>query len=260
MPHYRHLIELYRKRGFEIASGLSPAHFKGWREVAFTWLMKQGKPVTLNLGIAQQELFLLLQIFADWQPRRVFIVGNSFGWSTLALALMLPEARVVALDAAMTPDTEAGLALTNLIAKEEKLNAIAVKGLSPQDVGKTVENYLGGPVDFALIDGNHTVQSALADFRALRQLATPDCLYLFHDVVNFRLQDAVKSAQSESGLAGQLLSATPSGIAALFDRTHCNAGVQATLAAFAPSREALEALNREFVRRQKLAEEQRAKA
>lgn len=243
------LVELYAKRGYEVATGLFPPTFGNFGEAAFTWLLHKGRPTTGNLGIALQEVYFLECLLAEWQPRRIFVIGNSFGWSTLALALICPQARVVALDACMTPDTNAGLVLTNLIAAEERLNAIAVRGVSPQDVDQVVRTRLEGAIDLALIDGHHTNDAVLADFRAIRPFLAPAQLTLFHDVQAFRLHDGVRAVVAESGLAAQLLLGTPSGMVALADPAHPLPGVAEALRAFAPSGEALQALASERERR-----------
>ncbi len=242
MPVLPRLVQLYRKRGYEIASGLFPPAFGGYHEVAFTWLLHKGKSTTRNLGIAQQEIYFLECLLANWQPRRIFVIGNAFGWSTLALALICPQAQVVALDSCQTPDTKAGLVLTNLIATEERLQAAAVRGVSPQDVAGVVGNRLEGSIDLALIDGHHTNEAVLADFRAIRPFLSKESLTLFHDVQAFQLFDGVKAIAKESGLGGQLLLGTPSGIVALGDQRALPPGVGMALAAFAPSAQAVRAL------------------
>lgn len=249
MPILPRLMQLYGKRGYEVATGLFPPAFGGFRETAFTWLLHKGRPTTGNLGIALQEIYFLECLLAEWRPQRIFVVGNSFGWSTLALALICPQARVVALDACLTPDTKAGLVLTNLIAAEERLNAIAVRGVSPQDVENTVATRLEGAVDLVLVDGHHTNDAVVADFRAVRPLLADPCLLLFHDVQAFNLFNGIKSVVEESGLVGQLLLGTPSGMVALADPLRLPPGVGEALEAFAPSAEAVQALVAERERR-----------
>ncbi len=243
-------MQLFNTRGYEVASGLFPPEFGGFREVAFTWLLERCKPTTGNLGISQQEIYFLECLLAEWQPRRIFVIGNSFGWSTLALALICPQARVVALDACFTSDTKAGLALTNTIAAEERLQALAVQGVSPQDVAGTVRAHLDSSIDLALIDGHHTNAAVIEDFRAIRPFLSDRSLTLFHDVQAFRLFAGVKTIEQESGLHGQLLLSTPSGMVALGDLAALPPGVAPALAAFAPSPQAVRALLDEHKRRQ----------
>ena len=98
------------------------------------------------------------------------VIGNALGWSTLALAALLPESRVVALDAGFDRNSLEGLALTNRIAAAAGWNARAVKGVSPGDVAGVVKAELGGPVDFAFIDGLHTNAQIVLDHAAVEDV------------------------------------------------------------------------------------------
>jgi hypothetical protein len=51
-PIFGRLVELYRREGIEICSGLPPPHFKGLGGTNFTWFLKGGENLTLGLGIA----------------------------------------------------------------------------------------------------------------------------------------------------------------------------------------------------------------
>ena len=53
----------------------------------------------------------------------------------------------------------------------------------------------GGEVDFALIDGKHTNEQIVLDFDAVRAQASEDCVYLFHDVFEFSLQEGFAKNQ-----------------------------------------------------------------
>ena len=46
------LIQLYKDRGFDVATGLNPGHFGGHPYAPFTWLIKDGRNYTNGLGIA----------------------------------------------------------------------------------------------------------------------------------------------------------------------------------------------------------------
>lgn len=260
MPVFPRLVALYERRGYEITTGLFPPHFGNWRDVAFTWLLRDGQSTTRNLGIAQQELYFLECLLAGWRPPNIFIIGNSFGWSTLAMALMSPRSRVIAIDACFTADSNAGMVLTNLIAQEERLNARALRGVSPRDVPQVVSEQLGGAIDLVLVDGNHTNKSAVEDFQAIKPFLRPGAMVLFHDVQTFNLFDAMKEVVQISGWTGQLLLGTPSGMVALFDRKVLPPGVQETLKAYAPTSGAIKALQADLARRKEEAAARKAKA
>jgi hypothetical protein len=241
MPIIAQLVDLYRAQGIEISTGLPPHRYDGYAGATFTWYFKDGKSLTNGLGIAMQEVYLLEHLFAAYRPRRALVVGNALGWSTLAIAALIGEGRVAALDAGTDENSLYGLDLTNRIAADGKLPAHAVKGVSPQDVAAVVDAELNGPLDFAFIDGLHTSAQIVLDYRAVRAKAAPDAVYLFHDVHEFDLVPGLKEIERLSGLEARMLWATPSGMALLCDFAR-HPGLAAVAAAFAPSPQAIAAI------------------
>jgi len=241
------LYELYRKRGFSLVSGLNPLHWGGLIEAPFTWLVKEGASWTNGLGIALQEVYLLEALAAVHQPKRILVIGNSFGWSALALALANPGAQVVAMDAGFDQNAMAGLDLTNALAADAGLNLRAVKAMSPDDLAQVAREF-DRPIDFALIDGKHTNDQILLDWRAVHQVAAPDAVFLFHDVHAWNLHDGLERIRAESGLEIKLLMATPSGMALGYPAA-LGPVLAPVLAVFAPAPELLKVIEDAMWRR-----------
>jgi predicted O-methyltransferase YrrM len=217
MPIIARLAALYESRGVRIAAGLSPSRFGGFPSAPFTWFVKDGESLTDGLGIALQEIYFLECLFARFHPRSIFAIGNSLGWSTLALALLNPNARVLAIDAGLDRLARDGIAFTNRIAAEERLDITAVAGKSPDDVARVAHHTGLPPIEFAFIDGYHSIEQVVLDFRAVRSVAAPGCVYLFHDVANFSLTPGIERIAAESGFRWQLLLGTESGMAIVYD-------------------------------------------
>lgn len=236
------LFELYKRQGFVIVSGLNPTYWRGLNAANFTWLLRDGRSFTNGLGIALQEVYFLECLFAGYRPERILVIGNSFGWSAVALALLNPEARVVAMDAGFDENALQGIDLTNLIARDAGLNLTAARGVSPQDVGRFARDLVGGPVDFAFIDGFHDNDQVVLDFRAVRDVAAPEAVYLFHDVHAFDLYRGIAAIENESGLRMRRLMATPSGMAMAYP-PRLDAAFQPLLGVFAPSPEDLKPID-----------------
>jgi hypothetical protein len=201
------LFGIYRASGYEPITGYSPFHFFNVRDVPFTTFLKDknfwGCP-----GIALQEIMFLEQ-FADFiSPQRILVIGNAFGWSTLALALMFPNAKTVAID----PNAH-GVNFTNELITKNGLAARAVVGRSPEDVAVVVRDQLGGPADFSLIDAIHTNEAVTADFAAVRSVATDHAHFLFHDVINWNMIGGFKSILAKHNLKGKVFTRTASGMA-----------------------------------------------
>lgn len=234
MPIFPRLAAIYRERGIELVAGLNPALFDNYPLAAFTWFVKDGESLTNGLGIALAEIYFLECLFARFRPQRIFAIGNSIGWSTLALALLNPDARILAIDAGFDRNAKDGIAFTNRVAGEEGLPVTVVAGKSPEDVPAVLHRHAMAPVDFAFVDGLHSIEQVQLDFAAIRALAAPECLYLFHDVANFRLQPAIERITETEGLVWQLLHGTTSGIAVVYDPAHAPEAI-ADIAPFAAS-------------------------
>jgi len=238
MPIIGDLTEFYREEGIELCAGLAPNHADGLPWAPFTWFCKNGRSITGNLGIAVQEVYFLEHVFAAYQPKRTLIIGNSMGWSTLALGLLAPHGKVVAMDMAPDAAMREGLALTNRVAARHRLPVRAVQGTSPQNVASIVDAELGGAVDLAFIDGLHTNEQVVLDYKAVRAKAAPDAVFLFHDVTLFDMRAGMAEIGKLAGAMPRLLLGTPSGMAILFDDARHPALARA-VAAFTPPETAL---------------------
>lgn len=235
MPVIADLLEVYEAEGVEISTGLSSWHLQNCAEAPFTWFMRGGKKLTHGLGIALQEVYLIECMFASWRPKRMLVIGNSYGWSTIALALANRDGRTLGLDTGASVESVAGIHLTNKVAKKHGLDCYAVAAASPGGVAPTVARELKGPVEFAFIDGEHSREALARDFAAIRAVATPDCVYLCHDVLNFDLRPAVVEIAEREGLAFDVLTRTPSGMAILRPREGTEPGLERAIHAFAGS-------------------------
>src|ERR1700678_3533115 len=112
MPIIGKLVEMYRAEGIDICTGLGPVDFDDLPAAPFTRFIKNGCSMTEGFGIALQEVYLLESVLSAYQPGNVLIIGNSLGWSTLALSLLLPNSRVVAIDAGFDENSLFGIDLT----------------------------------------------------------------------------------------------------------------------------------------------------
>jgi Methyltransferase domain len=157
------LFGIYRAAGHEPVTGHSPFHFFNWRDAPFTRFLK-GKEIHGTFGIALQEVMFIERFREFISPRRILIIGNAHGWSTIALALIFPDAKIVAID----PDP-IGVEFTNRLIAANGLPATAVVASSPADVTRVVNQHLDGPVDFSLIDAIHENEAVKADFDAVKR-------------------------------------------------------------------------------------------
>jgi hypothetical protein len=244
------LLAIYEEAGFCVHTGWNSSHLRNWKHAPGTYLKKDGRPLnTGGGGVCWQEIPCFELLSHCFSPRRVLIIGNSFGWSTLLNSLLWPEALVAAMDIGVQPPADPGqkllacvlsalrgdepplnpkptygIELTNELAQKQQFRAKAVLSASPQDVSWVVEKHLGGPPDFVFIDGYHIPSQVVLDFDACRKVAGRDCVYLFHDVINWELRDAFELCQKKSGLLGGILWRTLTGMGLLYPEERAELG------------------------------------
>lgn len=186
-PVYLKLIEIYKNCGYRIRTGLNP-HQLGYPLAPFTAVYKDDKILSTGGGISLQEVYFLECLFSEYQPKNIFCIGNAFGWSSIAISLLNPDAKVICIDAGIEgDDNDAGIDLTNRISHNEGLNLTVIKGFSPGDVGHIVKDCFEDPLDFVFIDGLHTNEQLLKDYNAVSKHIHPDTILLFHDIIEFKM-------------------------------------------------------------------------
>ncbi len=238
MKVFRAIESIYKKAGFHLRIGLNPCTY-GWDAAPFGVLFGPDGAVNTGGGsIAIDEVGFIESLAECLQPKSILVIGNSFGLSTLALALAWPQSRVVAIDCGaptftlmhriMDPDLTArrlpsdfGITLTRTLAVENGLDIRVVQGYSPQDLG-LAKNEQSSLFDLVFIDGDHRNSQVVADFLGARDISTGDCVYVFHDVINWDLESGVRECARISGLNQMILTRTSSGMGVLFPDGHAS--------------------------------------
>lgn len=215
------LVDLYGRYGFKIRSSMSPflltkLSLNSAEDGTFTYAFREGTNIgNLGGGINMSEVGLIEDIGQVYTPKRIFAIGCSFGWSTLALAMAMPTAKIVAIDIGMGNGKE-GLALTNQIAQENGFDVTGVLGSSPGDLAATVAAHFDAPIDMVFVDADHTNEAQNADFAGIRPHCAQDALYMFHDVMVCQMLPSFKSiAAAMPTHKPRVLSRTASGIGIL---------------------------------------------
>ena len=232
------LIELYESEGFQIRTSISPFLLRSIEKTSdqdgtCTYIHKDGVNWGAHGGgISMSEVYFFETIAAHKQAARVFGIGCSFGWSTLALALSHPRAKVVAIDIA-TGTSAHGLELTNRLAARRGLDVKAIVAASPDGVAPVVAAEFDGPIDLVFIDADHNDAAQLADFEAVRPFLAPDAVVLFHDVYVCAMRESFgEIARRMPTHEARVLSRTASGIGAVIPRSGHD-GLRREVAAFA---------------------------
>lgn len=240
MKLFKKVISIYAGAGYHLRIGLNPC-VHGFDSAQFGVLFdKQGAINTGGGSIAIDEVCFIETLTEYLEPKSILVIGNSFGLSSVALALAWPKARVVAIDCGtptttmlhriMDPDLTSrqiprdfGIELTRELAASSGLDLKVVQGFSPQDLNLALE-VQASPFDLVFIDGDHRNPQVIADFSGAREISSEKCVYIFHDVINWELEPGLAKCAEMSGLCQTLLDRTSSGIGVLFPHTMVSLG------------------------------------
>jgi predicted O-methyltransferase YrrM len=216
-PAIAALVELYGRHGYEILTGMQ-AKFVGGKLTDSTYIVKNMATLTGHLGISLVEIYFLETLFFDYQPKNIFVVGNSFGWSSFALALLNRSSKIVAIEIGDEPFTKEWIGRTNDMAQQAGLAVKVVQGSSPEDTATIVRDHLGGRIDFAFVDGIHTSEAMKQDFAAIYPLLSDDGVVLFHDVVAFKMMPGLEYIRDNFAVGANVFYGTSSGAALVFKK------------------------------------------
>lgn len=159
-------------------------------------------------SISDSEMAFTIGLSEIVKPRRILVIGNSYGLSTLLLSLANPEAVVVAIDKFRTK----GLQFTEKLC--EGLNVKAIQGSTPDQLESIVMEHLDGEVDLVLVDAVHENSTQSAEFRILAPLLSNSSIVVFHDVLSCDLLPSVRElAQEFPEYIFKVLPKTTSGLA-----------------------------------------------
>jgi len=182
----RHVASLYAARGYTLVR--TP---QGSRVLA---------EVQTGAAIEQADVELVIRLCEALQPRRIFAVGNAFGYSSFVLSYACGNAPLDALDAEIddgggvtrgTGENARGTALTRRIAAEEGRDIRVHVGFSPLHTAAALRGP-NGTYDMAFIDGAHSERHLVADFLGIRGAMGPSAVVIFHDVGYFKLWAGVR--------------------------------------------------------------------
>jgi predicted O-methyltransferase YrrM len=153
-----------------------------------TRLAKNGSLLSVSLGVSLSDI-LVFQWVAEAAPwKRVLVIGNAFGFSTCLLASLCPGCHVDAIDAEIEgAENRWGSELTRRFALSSFPGVQLTTGFSPQDI-PTATRF--DTYDFIFIDGMHTNEQLLADYRGIRSLRSEASVVYCHDVGMARMHAA----------------------------------------------------------------------
>jgi len=183
----RRVIESYSAQGYQVLLG-NP-------DCLPTTLCRDGRTVNASYAISMSDIqvFEWIAHISPWQ--RALVIGNSFGFSTFIIAGLCAGCFVDVIDAEVEgSENRLGSELTRRIAENDFPGVKLTIGFSPQDLAKACRfsNY-----DFIFIDGLHTNDQLMADFKGVRELRAENSVVYCHDVGMAKMHSGWSRIRSE---------------------------------------------------------------
>ena len=173
----------YQHFGHEIIyqydNGHQPSMIKGWKSRGFFQGFNFKDEIGAGIAKADVELFLNIKNECD-SIKNIYIIGNSFGFSTFVLSTIFPDARIDVIDAEIEGDrNKDGSELTRKIIKEYGLDILLTIGFSPTDnsIAMRSEYY-----DLVFVDGLHTPKQLGLDLNGIINHTKSGSYIVCHDL------------------------------------------------------------------------------
>ena len=157
------------------------------------YVLDQNEILCSSGSISNDEGNVLYEISQALEPKRILIIGNAYGFSTILLSLMNPTSKLIAFD----KFRQNGIKVTNQLLHNSPQH-IAIQGSTPEDIGSIIENYLDGSCDLVLIDAVHTNEMQKAEFEILKSYLSEKSIIVFHDVLSCNLLESWDSISREN--------------------------------------------------------------
>lgn len=132
--------------------------------------------IVRNSSVSDRYGRLLFRLVEYFKPQIIIEIGTSVGLSTLYLALANHEANIYTIEGCATKSEQAAI----------NFNAMQVSNIE-QHIGRfdlvlpdVVKK--AGKLDFAFIDGNHTYEATIENFKTLLAIANNDTVFVFDDI------------------------------------------------------------------------------
>jgi predicted O-methyltransferase YrrM len=159
-----------------------------WFHLRARWhARRSGDTFSLVSSVPPGNLARLLALAGG--RRAVAELGTAAGWTSIALALAVPDRRVVTFDPVVRPQREAYLALAGAAARA-RIECVTAPGASAPRA-----------TEFLYIDSSHEREPTIAEVRAWRPLMGPGAVIVFDDYGHPHYP-GVAEAIDELGLEG----------------------------------------------------------
>jgi predicted O-methyltransferase YrrM len=181
--------EIYRRYAdlnFEVFGGFSPYLSGSNKRTLGNYIANDELLMSSSGGIANDEATFMYGLCEVMKPKNILVIGNSYGFSTLFLSLVNPNANLVAFDKFRTEGIKVTQKLLDGLHHKNVIQAS-----TPDDIPSIVSNYFPEKkIDFVLVDAVHTNEMQTAEFDVLKPYLNDNSIIIFHDVVSCDLLDS----------------------------------------------------------------------
>jgi len=139
------------------------------------------------------ERLMLYSLVFGIQPERALEIGTLYGGSTMIMCAAMDDVGKGKI-ACVDPEPRVTPEHWRLV----EHRATMVQGYSP-DVLPDAVSAVGGPFDFALIDGDHTHAGVVRDFEGVLPHLADEAWMLFHDAHYYEVRDAIDEVLAKHG-------------------------------------------------------------
>ena len=213
------LLYLYDQSMTKIIGGYPSYFTNSNHDTMFNFVVKKNRLLSTSASIANDELFVIFNLSKYINPKNIYVIGNSYGISSIALSILFPKAKLVGIDKFRTE----GIKFTNNILKKISASNKVLQGDSPKDNCKIIkENFKNKKLDLVLIDGLHTNKAQINDYNSIEPFLSKKSVVIFHDVINCKLTKSYHSLTKKYNLNNFLLNKTSSGMALSFKTKNLN--------------------------------------
>jgi cephalosporin hydroxylase len=138
----------------------------------------------------RQEFTGLLRLYTELRPTRVMEIGTAKGGTLFAFVTLAgPGARVISLDLPSRRFGGGGFMLdrrwgmyAEFAHPGQEVHLLRADSHAPESLTRVRQLLAGEPLDFLLIDGDHSYEGVKADFEMYGPLVRPGGAIAFHDI------------------------------------------------------------------------------
>ena len=188
---FSELNRRYKAEGLEVLGGFCP-YITGVFPSTGTFIARSETFLSTSGGISDDEATIMHGLCEQTKPKNILIIGNSYGFSTVFLALANPDAKVIAFDKYRTE----GIKTTNKLLRGLN-NKEVIQASTPDDIPSIIDTKFDGKIDLVLIDAVHTNDVQTAEFDILDSHLSENAVVIFHDVVSCKLLDSFEYVKSK---------------------------------------------------------------